>query len=449
MTKVPRNKGSYHEDRGYWRVKYPLGFSEAKGRYVEYAESVCSEVEAIALIKEINDFVYHGGNPFEIESWRRGKKAEEKAALMTVSQFAAEFMELREKQKKVENRTLESDRSCFKRIEPYIGKALLVEVSVRDIEMALASMRSTGTDNKNGRVYSGTTLQKTYVFLKMMFDKAVDYEYIKKNPMDRVERPKRDTEEKKELTIEEAKALFKAISTQPLSSRPVGVLLCLTCGLRLSEMLALKWSDYKSGMLDINKSLQREKQAYKPTKNKDSRLVPCPLPVVGVLEEWQKIQKAWYKDNKLKWSRDTPIVHSRVGNHVLQRSFTKWFDRAKLTYPIPSDCTMHTLRHSFVTFLDRDCAVDPKTSLVIAGHRTSEAHSIYQHTDIEYLRDAADQIGSLIAPSDDEARCHNCRLWTPSPLDALKGACWAQSTIVVRRALDECRVGGFIRKKGA
>ena len=63
MATVPRNKGSYKSRPGgnTWQVKYPLGWSERKKRYDEYHEEVESEAEAIALIKSINDYVYHGG----------------------------------------------------------------------------------------------------------------------------------------------------------------------------------------------------------------------------------------------------------------------------------------------------------------------------------------------------------------------------------------------------
>lgn len=65
MATVPRNKGSYASRAGgnSWQVKYPLGWNERKKRYDEYREEVASEAEAIALIKAINDYVYHGGLP--------------------------------------------------------------------------------------------------------------------------------------------------------------------------------------------------------------------------------------------------------------------------------------------------------------------------------------------------------------------------------------------------
>ena len=431
-------------------MKYPLGWSEDKKKYDEYREEVGSEAEAIALIKEINDFVYHGADPAEVPSWRAGKKAEESCAAMTVSEFAEEFIDTRERQRKVEARTIESDRECFRRIEPYIGKKLITAVTARDIDLAYARMRSDGPDNLGGRAYSGTTLQKTHAFLSMMFGKAVDYDYIAKNPMAKVERPRRDTPEKRELTQEQAQALYDAIVGEPLEAKPVGVLLCMFCGLRMSEMLALKWSDYSNGAVAVTKSLVRERQAFKSTKNGEARVVPCPPPLIEALAEWRERQRAWYAGCGLEWSEDAPIVNSRVGNHTLQRSFGKWFAEARKRYPVPDDFTVHGLRHTFVTFLDRDCQVDTTTTKSMSGHKDEAAFHTYTHTNDEWRRKAAVALGGMIAPDPDSARCLNCKLWTMSPLDATKGACWADADApAVTGAVEPCARERFAMRMSA
>lgn len=347
MARVPRNKGSYAERKGgTYQVKFPMGWCEATKRYGEYREDVASEAEAIALIKAINDFVYHGGDPTEVPMWRRGVRAEESSSTLTVTQFADEFTTMRGKQKKVEERTIESDRECFARIKPYIGHMLITTVTAHDIDSAFARMRSNGPDNLGGHAYSGTTLQKTHAYLSMLFSKAVDYEYIAKSPMTKVERPRRDTAEKVCLSPEQAQSLFAKVASEPLTARPVGVLLCLSCGLRLSEMLALKWSDYSGGSLYVTKSLLREKQGFKSTKNGEDRVVPCPPPLIALLDDWKAQQRAWYLAQGLAWGEDTPIVNSSVGNHMLQRSFDKWFAQARKSYPVPEGFTVHGLRHT-------------------------------------------------------------------------------------------------------
>ncbi|WP_302395686.1 tyrosine-type recombinase/integrase [Eggerthella sinensis] len=448
MATVPRNKGSYTARKnGTFQVKFPLGWSDEKKKYDEYREDAASEAEAIALIKTINDYVYHGGDVTEVPAWRSGKKAEEASSSMTVEQFADEFTTIREKQRKVEPRTIESDRECFARIKPYIGKKLLGAVTPHDIDEAYARMRSDGPDNLGGHAYSGTTLQKTHAFLSMLFDKAVDYEYVAKNPLDRVERPKRDTAEKISLSPEQAQSVFKQVTDNPLEAKTVGMLLCLSCGLRISEMLALKWSDYSSGIISVNKSLVKNKQEFKSTKNGEERSVPCPPPLIAVLDDWMVEQKSWYEEKELVWSRRAPIVQSRVGNHVLQRSYEKWFAAVKANFGLPANFTVHGFRHTFVTLLNRDCGVDPRTTRSLSGHKSEQAFAIYTHTDSEWQRKAACDLGAIIAPDDASMRCQNCKLWTMSPNDATKGACWSNDDIViVTNSLMTCSTGRFATK---
>lgn len=305
-------------------------------------------------------------------------------------------------------------------------------------------MRSDGPENIRGKAYSGTTLQKTHTFLAALFKKALSYEYISKNPLDQVERPKRDTKEKKPLTPEEARDLFAAISHETLTSNAIGVALCLCCGLRLSEMLALKWTDYEHNAINITKSLKREKQAFKSTKNEDTRVVPCLSPLADLLEKWMAQQQEWYVSQDLEWTKDAPIVQSRVGNHVLQRTYDRWFKKARQHYPIPNDTVIHDLRHTFVTLLYRDCGIDKRTVRLLSGHKSDQAFGIYTHTTEEWGQKAIIALGCIIAPDSNTACCKNCKLWSTSPHDQTRGCCWADERILtITRADQGCPTKSF------
>lgn len=430
MTKVPRNKGSYAQRKSGngWQIKYPLGWSDEKKKYDEYREDVDSESEAIALIKKINDYVYHGGKVKDIPEWRAKDKGLAIDNEPTLSEFAFEFIALRQKQKKVQDRTIESDRECWNRLKPYFGNKKVGDLTPRDIELVYAAMRSSGKDNLNGRAYSGTTIQKSHAFLRMMLNKAVDYEVIAHNPCNKVDSPKRDTEERRSLSVEQAQALFAYIVRHEPEPRAVGVLIALCCGLRLSEMLALRWSDYKNGSIFVTKALKREKQAFKPTKNEDTRTVPCPNQLIDFLDKWKEAQKARYKYLGLRWTTAVPIVNSRVAKHMGQRSYTRWYEKERLTYPIPSDFDFHELRHTYVTIVTRDCGTDEKTARDMSGHKTDEAFHTYTHTNEAAKRKAANKLGALLAPSCENRKCRNCVSWTASPTDDTIGACWINPT---------------------
>lgn len=453
MTKVPHCKGSYQKRRSGdgWQLKYPLGWSEAKLKYDEYREEFSSEAEAIAALKDINDFIYHGGKPKQIAE-HRGKAVVVAKKLPTVEEFAKTFCQIRRDQGKVAARTIDADWDCLSRVIPYLGKISIDEVTPQQIDEMYAAMRRGDPRNKTNRAYSGTTLQKTHCSLSLLFSKAIDYGYLDKNPCLKVEKPKRDTKEKQCLSAEEANALFAAIVEEPLTAHSVGVLLALCCGTRLSEMLALTWADYNNGFIDINKSQLMEKQETKETKNGEARVVPCPPPLVDVLEEWRAIQKRWYAKNDLKWSKKCAIVNSSVGNHMLQRSFSKWFTAEVKKYPIPDDFTYHGLRHTFVTLMNRDCAIDDRTTRAMSGHKSNQAFQIYTHTDDAWMREAANRYGAIVAPRTGKKQCRNCKHWTVSPNDEVVGACWAsrgEGVVSVTECISACPIDAFEMKLGA
>lgn len=447
MARVPRNKGSYAQRKSGsgWQVKYPLGWNESIGKYDEYREDVPTEAEAISLIKAINDFVYHGGRVSEIAEWRSSAKKGIETNSLTVSEFASEYLEMKGKGKGVQPRTVQSDRTCFNRAEPYIGSLPLKSVTPRDLDSMYASMRSDGDDNLAGRAYSGTTVQKTHAFLKMLFGKAVDYGYIDRNPCAKTDAPKRDTKEKAALMADQAKKLVAAIREEPLAAKPVGILISLFCGLRLSEMLALTWDDYSNGSISVTKSLAQDKQGYKPTKTGDTRDVPCPPPLISILEEWRGLQRIWFESHGLGWGGESPIVNSRVGNHVLQRTYIRWFDVARSRYGLPGGFTFHGLRHTYVTLLNRDCHVDERTTRSMSGHKSSQAFQIYTHTAPEWQRRAAGELGMLLTPDPDAELCMNCRFWAASPANATRGVCWANegSSMPVTSSAAKCATGDF------
>lgn len=456
MTKVPRCKGSYQKRKSGegWQIKYPLGWSEEKLKYDEYREEFSSEAEAIAALKDINDFIYHGGKKEEV-AVHRGKAVIVAAAaeeLPTVEAFIKTFCKIRRDQGKVSERTLVSDWDCLGRAIPYIGSLRIDEVKPLHIDEMYAAMKRGDERNRTNKPYSGTTIQKTHCALSMLFSKAIDYEYIEKNPCDKVDKPKRDTEEKVHLTAIQANELHQHIVKNGLEARAVGVLIALHTGVRLSEMLALNWEDCVEDYIVINKSQCWEKQTTKETKNGESRVVPCPLPLRIVLEEWRETQKAWYKERGLKWSEKCPIVNSTVGNHVLQRSYEKWFSEALKGYPVPEGFTYHGLRHTYTSLMSVECLVADKTTQVLTGHKSYQSHAIYLHAELKHLREAAGKYSELFVARADKKLCLFCAHWMASPNDSAVGSCWrceGCETVPVTKSFSECMFDAFELKKSA
>lgn len=449
MAQIPHNKGSYFQrPNGSWQIKYSLGWSEERKSYESYREDFASEAEAIAALLDINEFVYHGGRTMDIPEHRRVKRPSLDGDAPSVEEFAKTYCELRLAQKSVTARTVATDRECLSRVVPYIGKKKLNRVTSLDIDRMYAAMRSGDPRNLTGKPYSGTTLHRTHSVLSCMFNKAIDYELVRENPCSKATKPKCDTREKTALTPEQAQDLFDLIASEPPAAMPMGVLLALMCGFRLSEVLALTWNDYDKGLFDVRRSLEKNSQKTKSTKNGEERIVPCPPPLMPLLERWRDKQLGWCAEIGLEWSPEMPIVSSSKGNHVQQARFDRWFAQERKRYPVPEGFGFHGLRHTYVTLLSRDCGMDERTTRGLSGHKSLQAFGIYTHTNDDWKREAARRIGSLIVPAGDSAVCRNCRHWTESPDDATCGACWAViedgPCVAVTGGSDGCKTGEFV-----
>ena len=445
MSTVPRNKGSYYQrpGSGACQVRIPLGWNDEKNAYDFYYEETVDEYEAIALIQKINDFLYHGGKPSEIEGWRHGV-VESEQACKTVGEYIEEYCALKEGQKKFASRTIQSDRERLSRAVPYIGDKPLDQVKTLDIELMMAAMQSTGSENLNGFAYSGTTALNTFNTLKKLFNKAIVHGYINANPCRSAETPEADTEEKRALSPRQAREVNEYIANQEPSAHLVGIAIGLNAGLRLSEMLAISWRDYDGAWLSVNKSLVKEKRETKKTKNKENRVVPCPALLSQLLDKWQLAQKEFFESNGLRWSSKVPIVSSKVGGYITQRNYTRWFESVRDDLPVPIDWCFHEFRHSYISILNRDAHIDGRTVRSMSGHKDERAFETYKHTNDEWMLEAARRFQALCAPWTGEPTCVCCAFWTRSPKSLTLGACWAsEPDVVVTKASHLCKNGGF------
>lgn len=454
MPKVPGCKhGSYNQRaNGSWQVKYPCGWNEKTKKYEEYKEEAATEAEAIIAIKAINEHVFHGGlaTRSAIKEFRGKVKAELDGKEISFSEFSSQWIDDRRKQGNVTARTVSDNESHLKRINSYIGEMPVKSITPRDIDDMYSGLRSDDARNNGLKPASGTYLQHIAATLKMVFARAVSYGIIEKNPVDAVERPKRDTKEKQSLSANQSRELVLSIVGEGLEAKTVGLVICLCCATRLSEMLALTWGDFNGDTLSVSKSLVKDSQEHKATKTCDVREDPCPAFLVDILNDWKAQQRQVFAEKDIKQTEKTPIVNNRMGAHTLKSTYERWFRQNKKRWPLPEDFNIHGLRHSATSIFQRDLGVDAKTTMSITGHKTMQMLGNYSHTDMAAKREAMRRMDLLIAPADDVRRCRNCRRWSCDPEDASRGVCWlsGKDTLFITDSKHECDQEGFLPKAG-
>ena len=126
-------------------------------------------------------------------------------------------------------------------IKAYFAGAILQRIGPADIQRYLIRLR-TEVKSHYGKPLSAETIHHHYRALNMIFSYAEKLELIVKNPMKKVDAPRKERKPVEALSKEEAVQFFKALHTCPLDFHCL-LLLMATTGIRRGECLGLKWAD--------------------------------------------------------------------------------------------------------------------------------------------------------------------------------------------------------------
>lgn len=207
-----------------------------------------------------------------------------------------------------------------------------------------------------GAPLSDKTLRTYYDTLYQMFEKAVRWEILWRNPMASVDRPHFRNKPVKFLDDDQAVELLRALQHEENMSFRCAVLLALTCGLRLGEVGALTWDDvnWKRCSIDISKAAK-----YTPawgnfvgtTKTESSdRTVTLPAGMMALLDETRKQHEQLAQVMGDRWRGVSRIVCSWDGTPLHHDTPSKQFRRFADKHGFEG-VRFHDLRHTHATLL--------------------------------------------------------------------------------------------------
>lgn len=166
---------------------------------------------------------------------------------------------------------------------------------------------------------SDRTVQHFYMTLQAILSKAVQWEILKVNPLDKVDRPKARKKRAKFLTEERAVQLLRCLSKEPNMGYRAAVMLALLCGLRLSEVGALRLSDvdFENNTIDISRALNYTPATgnYEDTTKSvaGERGITLPPGMMSILESTRMYQDEVKSIVGDVWGGDGWIVHGWNG----------------------------------------------------------------------------------------------------------------------------------------
>ena len=257
---------------------------------------------------------------------------------------------------------------------------------------------------------SAKTLRNYHMALHKCLQQAVKERLIVTNPCDAVTLPSGEKPEIAALTNEQQRALVQISYRHRYG---VFVRLDLSTGLRMGELLALRWEDIDlvGAQLTVKRTINRLAR-YEQDEGKHSteivfdtpktqnarRTIPLTRSVIEDLKRWRSIQLADQNAAGAAYQDTGFVVTNELGMYFEQRTFKDYYNRMLQDAGI-GHFTFHALRHTFATrALER--GMDYKTLSAIRGHYSvSFTMDTYVHSMDEHKRNEMDKMDDLFGIS--------------------------------------------------
>ena len=190
----------------------------------------------------------------------------------------------------------------------------------------------------------------------------------------RIKRPKREKRIPSVLTKDEVRKILDSVSNEKSN---LMISLMYACGMRVSELVNLKISDFdfpdKSGKISQG-------------KGKKDRNFNIPVFLISLLEKYAKRQK----------EKNREYLFTGPRGKLTERNVQKIVNLAAKKAGIKKDVHPHTLRHSFAThLLEND--VDIRKIQELLGHSNLSTTQIYTHISQQELKKIKSPLDELMA----------------------------------------------------
>ena len=206
------------------------------------------------------------------------------------------------------------------------------------------------------RRLSDRTVRHYYDCLNYMLNKAVQWQYISVNPMERVDRPKVQRARVHFLDDRQAVQLLRCLAQEESLPFRCAVLLALLCGLRLGEVGALNLADvdWTECTIEISRALKYTPETGNylggPKSDAGHRVIDLPAGMMALLEETRKYHDEAAAFLGDRWRGTGRIVSNWDGTPYHHDTPSKWF-RDFADKNGFQGVRFHDLRHTHATLL--------------------------------------------------------------------------------------------------
>ncbi len=276
------------------------------------------------------------------------------------------------------------EKAYIAKVKEFFKGRMLSELTALDVERFKSHRKGIPAHGEKGKPRSGTAVNRELATLRGMLNKAVQWEMIEKNPAARVKMFPEPPGRNQFLTADEAGRLLDAC---PPHLRPI-VLCALETGMRKSEILGLKWTDIRNGMIYL--SADR-------TKNGKAREIPVSRRLAAELlrlrnrrrtEEVSAASDLVFQPPRERKALKKGRVYVVTGP---MKDLRGSWEAAKTAARIVPGFRFHDLRHTFASH-QKMAGTDDFTLMELLGHSDYSMMRRYAHLTPEHKRKAIENL---------------------------------------------------------
>jgi integrase len=357
---------NYRVRKSHRERRYTIGNA---GRWEDgkWREGSWTVAAARERARELDRIVDAGGDPM-------GDLHEARAA-PTIDELADRY--LAEHASRKRPRGLYEDGNLLKQwIRPELGNRKVGEVQRDDLEKLHRKITDAGTPVRANRAIAVAS---------SMFACSVRWGMRADNPARGVKR-NREHARTRYLSQQELASLMAALASHPNQDAAAAIQLLALTGCRRGEALKAEWDQF---------DLSRREWVKPPQITKANREHRVPLSVAAVeLLTSMKQRAADDAAAPARASSSYLFPSGRIDGNPVMNIRRVWLDvcqKSRLR-----GATMHTLRHSFASYLVSSGLGLPVVASLL-GHRNIATSARYSHLVDDVLRKGVDRVGSIVA----------------------------------------------------
>ena len=198
-------------------------------------------------------------------------------------------------------------------------------------------------------IYANSTIEKIYQLLGQTFRRAIERNYIIKNPMlfEEVKKPKSNKLDREviSLSIDEEKKLLDVLSMQTTLYKNI-ILLMLFTGMRIGEVLAIKLDDIDPNYIYVSQTMTRDENdktvlGQKTKTSRAKRPIALNLTTKLIIENSLKMN--------VKNRNNLLFCDQKTKDIIKPYEVNSYLTRLNNKYNIANNLHNHMLRHTYAT----------------------------------------------------------------------------------------------------